>query len=71
MDEPGSLNETIWYQDLDTDGYGVTAISASSCNAPAGFTLNDGDCDDNDTLQRPGAAEYCNEEDDVPQGTLS
>lgn len=46
------------YDDVDLDGYGVGENSA------CGTAANTGDCNDNDVLINPGAAEICNEVDD-------
>jgi hypothetical protein len=49
-DDPNILDETTWYLDVDSDGYGTTAYSLSSCIQPSGFADNTLDCDDNDPL---------------------
>lgn len=65
---PGPV--TNWYQDADGDGYGDPAISMQSCESPAGFVPNAGDCDDNDSGVHPGAAELCNGRDDNCNGSI-
>ncbi|MFT5683965.1 MAG: hypothetical protein ACI8RZ_004897, partial [Myxococcota bacterium] len=55
----GHAADCTWYPDTDTDGYGAAADSiVDDCsNTPAGYTSQDGDCDDNDDLAWPGAPE--------------
>ena len=55
---------TTFWRDLDGDGYGDSSDAAEECTEPEGFVSNPDDCDDSDSLQYPGADEYCNEEDD-------
>ncbi len=53
-DDPAMTEFTIYYEDADNDGYGNPAVSRGSCTEPAGWALNDGDCDDDDALEHPG-----------------
>lgn len=48
-----------WYRDADGDGYGNPAQSISSCSPPAGFVLNNTDCNDGNATINPGALEVC------------
>jgi hypothetical protein len=51
-----------WYEDLDGDGYGNSAVAASlhpSCDGPDGYTAEGGDCDETDPETHPGADEWC------------
>ena len=57
-----------FYSDLDGDGYGSPVSSILACAAPSNYVDNTDDCDDNDNAQFPGAAEYCNGEDDNCDG---
>jgi hypothetical protein len=38
---------TVWYQDLDNDQLGNSAVSQVACLQPVGYVLANGDCDDN------------------------
>ena len=38
--------ETVWYQDADSDGLGNPNVSFLSCEAPTGYVSNDDDDDD-------------------------
>lgn len=49
-----SANVT-YYEDYDSDGYGNSAVTTTSCTgAPTGFVANSDDCDDNDANAIPG-----------------
>ncbi|WNM20219.1 InlB B-repeat-containing protein [Flavobacterium capsici] len=54
--------QPLWYLDADNDGY-YTGSGVLSCDSPGeGYTttvLPGGDCNDNDPLIHPGAAEIC------------
>jgi hypothetical protein len=51
--------QTIYYQDVDADGYGNTTVTIKSCTQPAGYITIGGDCNDNDSNIKPGAIEIC------------
>ena len=57
---------TIWYVDLDGDGYGdATDAGTGFCDDPsAGYAATVDDCDDTDAAVNPGATEVCNAVDD-------
>ncbi|MEW6079315.1 MAG: PilC/PilY family type IV pilus protein [Thermodesulfobacteriota bacterium] len=48
-----------WYRDADGDGYGNAGVSMVSIAQPAGYVLDQADCDDADPLINPGAIEIC------------
>ncbi|MCB9758552.1 MAG: putative metal-binding motif-containing protein [Alphaproteobacteria bacterium] len=48
---------TTWYADEDADGYGDDADAVESCDAPAGYVAQGGDCDDTDPAWNPAAVE--------------
>ena len=51
---------TVYYADVDNDGYGNAASTTNSCSgAPAGYTSQAGDCNDNNANINPGATEVC------------
>jgi hypothetical protein len=60
-----------WYQDLDGDGHGASAVTQLGDWWPtAGWSLEGDDCDDTNPQVRPGAAESCNGVDDNCDGTV-
>jgi hypothetical protein len=63
---------TTFYLDLDRDGYGAKALGARlGCVGdppPTGFAAMDGDCDENNEMVHPGAAEVCDLKDDDCNG---
>ena len=60
-----------YYKDLDLDTYGNPAMSqASSTGQPAGYVLNNTDCNDNDFNVNPGVVDICNGLDDNCNGTV-
>jgi hypothetical protein len=66
-DEPDEApGAKTYYEDWDFDGFGDPASEQLLCpsQAPRLWVQNGEDCDDHDELQYPGAAEYCNDEDD-------
>ncbi|MFT3706354.1 MAG: putative metal-binding motif-containing protein [Archangium sp.] len=54
-----------YYVDLDADGYGATgSMPQASCGPVSGRVTNNTDCNDSNSMIRPGAAELCNGIDD-------
>lgn len=70
VDEAGATGATTWYADKDSDGFGNSAVSTSSCNQPAGYVSNATDCDDGLGSVYPGASETCNSRDDDCDGDI-
>jgi Putative metal-binding motif len=65
-----SLPFYTYYLDQDGDQYGSDIQSISAClpTAPAGYAINDTDCDDTDATVYPGAVEICDELDNNCDG---
>ncbi|MGB3076967.1 MAG: MopE-related protein [Chitinophagales bacterium] len=63
-----SCDPTSWYQDLDADNYGNTAVTQLSCVKPAGFVANNMDCNDENAAIHPYADDVCNGIDDNCDG---
>jgi len=70
VDEDTVDAETIWYADVDGDGFGDANNDLIQCTQPSGYVLDSEDCDDTDPNQFPGADEYCNGEDDDCDGDV-
>ena len=63
--DPGTaLDASIWYTDVDADGYGLATSSVSACAQPASTAATSGDCDDGLATVHPTAVEVCNGLDD-------
>ena len=58
-----------WYRDADSDGYGTSGTTISSCAAPTGYVSSATDCLDSSASVYPGATETCNSVDDDCDGT--
>lgn len=63
VDPDTSSDATLWYADVDADGYGDVSTAAPSCTAPAGRVADSSDCDDNDASIHPDAPEVCDNRD--------
>ncbi|MGV3610926.1 MAG: MopE-related protein [Fluviicola sp.] len=50
-----ALTPTTYYADADGDGFGNPAVNQSACSAPAGYVLDNTDCDDTNEDAYPGA----------------
>jgi len=63
---------TLYYRDVDADGYGDPAVAWPSCSGtiPAGYAANSTDCNDASASVHPAAAEVCNGIDDNCDGIL-
>ncbi len=54
-DDP--VDDTLWFEDEDADGYGNPDESEWACDQPEGWVTNDLDCDDTSALYNPSAIE--------------
>ena len=66
----GATDETVWYADTDSDGYGDATLTLSACEAPTGYVADNTDCDDAATGVNPGAEEVCDGVDNDCNGTI-
>jgi formylglycine-generating enzyme required for sulfatase activity len=63
-DDPSVTDQSNWYTDDDSDGYGVSSDDdQTACLQPSGMVDNSDDCDDGNDAIHPGADEYCDEVD--------
>ena len=58
-----ALDAPQWYRDMDNDGYGDDTNTILSCHIPSGYSIEDGDCNDQNSNVHPFAAEICDEID--------
>jgi len=70
VDEASASDAPTWYADTDGDGYGDAGSATVSCNRPAGFVADSGDCDDGDSAVNPAATEICDSVDNDCDGTV-
>jgi hypothetical protein len=56
--------DTVYYGDVDGDGYGDEGVTIEACSPPQGYVENADDCDDDNADINPGATELCNGYDD-------
>jgi Putative metal-binding motif len=66
--DPGVSGTATWYADADVDGYGDAGDKVMSCDAPAGYIGDSGDCDDSNGAVSPAGTEVCNSSDDDCDG---
>lgn len=72
QDCDGAVDEnpdTIFFRDLDGDGYGLPDDTSLGCSAPPGYAVLAGDCDDTRSAVNPGNPEACNLRDDNCDGS--
>ncbi len=64
------LTFVTYYADGDNDTYGNPLVSQSTCNgAPAGYVVDNTDCNDTNPAVNPAATEVCNGIDDDCDGS--
>lgn len=70
-DDNPSINPlTYWRPDADGDGYGTPFVSLQQCSQPAGYILDNTDCDDSDPAIYTGAPELCDGKDNNCNGII-
>ncbi|RLB85821.1 MAG: hypothetical protein DRH26_18020, partial [Deltaproteobacteria bacterium] len=60
----GSSDNSTWYIDYDSDGFGDPNSSAVAITQPSGYVTNTKDCNDSDSSINPDVSESCNGVDD-------
>jgi hypothetical protein len=66
-----SLEGTIYYADIDEDGFGDDNTTINSCTIPEGYVVDMGDCDDESADVNPSADELCDELDNDCDGEIN
>ena len=67
----GQINNgliSVYFEDLDGDGFGDPAVQQTDCSTPNGFVSNADDCDDTNPQISPLAIEFCDELDNDCNG---
>ncbi len=67
--DDGATDAIGWHADADYDGFGASAVLATSCTAPAGAVADGTDCDDTRADTYPGGIEVCDDRDQDCDGT--
>ncbi|MBT3219421.1 MAG: hypothetical protein HN348_10045 [Proteobacteria bacterium] len=62
--DENAIDASLWYRDMDDDGYGDDSTSVTDCVAPSGYVASGGDCNDTRSDLHPAADELCNGVDD-------
>jgi hypothetical protein len=63
-DEDEAVDASLWYADMDSDGYGDPDVTRYACVLPTNYSADNTDCDDTLASVYPSATEYCNGIDD-------
>ncbi|MDD5331400.1 MAG: MopE-related protein [Candidatus Nanoarchaeia archaeon] len=61
---------TEYYEDSDNDTYGDALSILDACSLPAGYSVNNLDCDDSNANMYPGNPEVCDGDDNDCDGTI-
>ena len=62
--------DSVYYGDVDGDGFGDPGTTIEACGAPSGYVEDATDCDDDDADVNPAADELCNGMDDDCDGLI-
>ena len=71
VDDGSCMYGTItWYRDFDNDTYGDPNVSQQSATQPAGYVMDNTDCDDMEANAFPGNPEVCDGIDNNCDGSI-
>jgi hypothetical protein len=70
MEDPGIVDYSTWYVDVDGDGFGSLDQYADDCEQPENTSENADDCDDRDDDIHPDAIEVCDDIDNDCDGMV-
>jgi formylglycine-generating enzyme required for sulfatase activity len=59
VDPDSAQGTSMFFRDVDADGWGDGTDSVAACTVPDGFVDLEGDCADTDPLRNPEASEEC------------
>jgi hypothetical protein len=65
-----AVSATVFYADVDGDGYGDEDTTDTSCSPPASYITIGGDCDDSDFSIRPDQDDTCDDIDNDCDGEI-
>lgn len=54
-----AVDSSLWYEDVDGDGFGISSDAVIACEQPDGYVSNTTDCNDADQNVNPVAGEVC------------
>ncbi len=70
IDGSDAVGATVWYRDLDADGYGDASTAVTACDPPTYYVATSGDCDDYNNKVNPAATEVCDGVDNNCDGSV-
>jgi hypothetical protein len=65
-----ATDQSTWFADADSDGYGDLLTEVLACFAPTDHVDNSEDCDDSDDARSPSALELCDAVDNDCDGEI-
>src|SRR5690606_13158617 len=68
--DPTTTGATVYYPDVDGDGFGDGSMPVFRCTPLAGHVTTPGDCNDGDPQIKPGALETCDGVDQNCDGII-
>ena len=70
VDENYSVDASLFYADVDGDGFGNENNTILACSVPSGYVTNTEDCNDTNDVISPNSTEFCNGIDDNCDGQI-